>query len=59
MLASLPGKIPEFSLVEARAEVKLLRIQMLQRGCTCPGSNFQAILECLCKLLVFIQYKEN
>ena len=59
-----PRHKPEYmclklSLVEARAEAELLRIQMLQRGCTCPGNNFQAILDCLCELLANIQYKEN
>ena len=59
-----PKHKPEYmcsklSLVEARVEVKLLKIQMLQRGCTCPGNNFQAILDHLCKLLAYIQYKEN
>ena len=43
-----PKHKPEYmclkpSLVGARAEAELLRIQMLQRGCTCPGNNFQAI----------------
>ena len=46
-------------LVEASVEAELLRIQMLQRGCTCQGNDFQAILDCLCELLAYIQYKEN
>ena len=59
-----PKHKPEYtcwklSLVAARVEVELCRIQMLQRGCTCPGNNFQAILDCLCKFLAYIQYKEN
>ena len=59
-----PKHKPEFMclklfLVEARAEAELLRIQILQRGCTCPGNDFQAILDHLCKLLAYIQYKEN
>ena len=49
----------KFSLVEARAEADSLRIQMHQHGCTCKGNVYQAISDRLCKLLVYIQYKEN
>ena len=49
----------KLSLVEARAEANLLRIQMHQYGCTCTDSDYQAISDRLCKLLSYIQYKEN
>ena len=49
----------KLSLVEARVEANLLRIQMQQRGCTCKGSENQAILDQICKLLSYFQYKEN
>ena len=49
----------KLSLVETRVEVKLLRVQTLKRGCTCPGNNFQEISDYLCKLLAYIQSKEN
>ena len=49
----------KLSLVEARAEVDLLRTQMHQFGCTCEGNVYQAISDRLCKLLMYIQYKEN
>ena len=45
--------------MEARAEADLLRIQMHQCCCTCEGNVYQAISDRLCKLLVYIQYKEN
>ena len=49
----------KLSLVEARSEADLLRIQMHQHGCTCEGNVYQAISDRLCKLLVCIQCKEN
>ena len=49
----------KLSLVEARAEADLLRTQMHQFGCTCEGNVYQAISDRLCKLLAYIQYKEN
>ena len=49
----------KLSLVEAGAEAHLLRIQMQQCGCNCKDSEFQAISDRLCKLLLYIQYKEN
>ena len=49
----------KLSLVEARGEVDLLRIQMHQCGCTCEGNVYQAISDRLCNLLAYIQYKEN
>ena len=49
----------KLSLVEASVEADLLRIQMHQHGCTCQGNVYQAISDRLCKLLVYIQYKEN
>ena len=49
----------KLSLVEVRAEADLLRIQMHQRGCICKGNDYQAISDRLCKLLSYIQYKEN
>ena len=49
----------KFSLVEARGETDLLRIQMHQCGCTCEGNVYQAISDRLCKLLVYIQDKEH
>ena len=32
---------------------------MHQCGCTCEGNVYQAISDRLCKLLAYIQYKEN
>ena len=49
----------KLSLVKARAEADLLRIQMHHQGCTCEGSDYKAISDRLCKLLSYIQYKEN
>ena len=49
----------ELSLVEARGKADLLRIQMHQRGYTCEGNVYQAISDRICKLLAYIQYKEN
>ena len=49
----------KLSLVEARMEANLLRIQMQQRGCTCKGNEYQAILDQICKLLSYFQCKEN
>ena len=46
-------------LVEARGKADLLRIQMHQCGCTCEGNVYQAISDRLCKLLAYIQQKEN
>ena len=49
----------KLSLLEARAEADLLRIQMHQHGCTCEENVNQAISDRLCKLFANIQYKEN
>ena len=49
----------KLSMVEARVEADLLRIQMHQHGCTCEGNIYQTISDRLCKLLVYIQNKEN
>ena len=49
----------KLSLVEARAQADLLRIQMHQCGCTCEGNVYQAISDKLCKLLAYIKHKEN
>ena len=47
------------SLAEARAEVVLLQTQMQQKGCICKSSKFQEILDRLCQVLAYIQYKER
>ena len=47
------------SLNEARVKVDLLRTEMLQKGCSCTHSQFQAILDELTEVLAYIQYKEN
>ena len=49
----------KLSLVEVRAEANFPRIQMHQHGCTCKGKDYQALSDRLCKLLSYIQYKEN
>ena len=60
----MPRQKPEYmclklSLEEARAEVALLRIRMQRYGCTCKGSLYQEVSDHICKLLAYIQYKEN
>ena len=47
------------SIAEARAEAAYLRTQMHQKGCTCKSSTCQQILDRLCKVLAYIQYKTN
>ena len=37
----------------------MLRTQMLQKGCSCTHSKFQAISDELTEILAYIQYKEN
>ena len=49
----------KLSLVEARGEADLLRIQMHQHGCTCVKACLPGLSDRLCKLLANIQYKEN
>ena len=47
------------SLAEARAKAFWLRTQMHQKGCTCKSSTFQEILDKLCELLAYFDYKER
>ena len=49
----------DISIAEAREETAYLRTQMHQKGCTCKHITFQQILNRLCKLLAYIQYKSN
>ena len=49
----------KLSLVEARVEADLLRIQMHQCGFTCEENVYQAISDRLCNHLAYIQCKEN
>ena len=47
------------SLAEARAEVKLLKVKMYKHGCSCRPDIFQELLDHLCLLLKFIEFKEK
>ena len=49
----------DISIAEARAEAAFLKTQMHQKGCPCKSSTYQQILDRLCKVLAYIQYKTN